>query len=811
MRSKHRNVNANDSPAGHKTTLDRARVPIGPAVMAGLVGWVAISLGFLGLKVLMQERPEFVGQPMRVTKAELVQDAPLVVVRKVSDDISVIKPTSPETSDIRFDMKGRRDYRGLRTIMDMSGDFRATYMLTNTFAEPIFALFKCPHPRSESVDGQGLLAGELRLQTSAPGESENTKDAWYWSGTIEAHGSAGIEISYQCASLKGVSYRIDDRSGNQIRHLKVALHRQDLDSMHFESGDGSRVTSDETVIWQRQNFLAPDFFSARIVESRNLFSSLAQLVEIGPLVCLLFLLTVLAVVLTRQPLTAIQALTIAAGYAIYFPLILYLSARFSFTVALVIAFVVPGLLLVNYARWLLGSKLGLVGGIVVLLLFQVFPTLAAFAGWNRGMLLLCLGIVTLWVLINLQNQALKRQAVLASLAALCHLPSNAQGGEAQVLLPIEFANQLPQLRREPTNALIAYQTAQYGVRAEAGYFLVDATVQFEIMRAGESPVPLFSVPVHLRQGQIESSNPDLARVVMVTNRIALFARTVGAGGLRISYRVPVDRREGKHRVQIPLLAGPSGEVRLEAGPADLEVLTGSVWTRAVSDKASVYEIGVAGEELLVVQWRAPELNAGPGPAATAVGAQAVYGIGLTRAQNLTVINSDGSCIHFAEFQLSPFQTEEFRLRLPAKAQLISVSVDGTELSSPTLDEQLCRIRLPGREPGQKAHQLSFRIAYPPVRLGFVGVAELMLPEVFQTTGTLEWVVSLPNGFVAQVISSGLETQKGLADLEKFGDYGRISKSRPHVFLAKELAPPSLISLNLRYRQLVPGLMESRPE
>ena len=785
--------------------------PFGPAVTAGLISWVAISLGFFGLKMLMQERPEFVGQPMRLTRAELVQDSPQIVVRKVDDDILVIKPAQPEFSDVRIDMKGRRDYRGLRTIMDMSGEFRARYTLTNAFAEPIFVLFKCAHPRTESGDSQTLPAAELRLQTSANGDQENTKDAWFWSGTIEARGSAVIEISYQCASLKGVSYRVGDQTGNQIRHLRVAFHRQDIPSIRFESGDGFRTTLGETVVWQRQNFLAPDFFSAQIVESRNLFASLAQLLEIGPVVCLLFLLTVLAVVLTRQRLTSIQTLTIAAGYAIYFPLILYLSSRFSFVVALVIAFVVPGALLLNYARWLLGSKLGLLGGLVILLLFQVFPTLAAFAGWNRGMLLLCLGIVTLWVLINLQNQALKRKASIAGLAVLCAFQLSARAGEVQVLLPIDLASNLSQMRRETTNAIIAYESAQYHVREEASFFLVEARVGFEIARVGDLPAPLLGAPVHLRDSHIESSDPDLARLVTLTNRLALFVRKTGLGSLRLSYRVPIDNREGKKRVQIPLLAGPSGEVRLESAHSDLEVLTGSLWTTTVSDKLTVYEIGVAGEDLLVIEWRGPGDSGPLGPGSPAASSREFYGIGLTRAQNLTVINSDGSCTHFAEFQLPAFQTEEFRLRLPAKARLISVSVNGNEISSPIIEDQLCRIRLPSREVRQTAHHLSFRISYPTIRLGFVGTVELTLPEVFQTTGTLEWVLSLPNGFETQVISSGLETQKAPADLERFGDYGRISKSRPHIYLAKDLAPPGSVGLSLKYRQVVPGLFDPRSE
>ena len=151
------------------------------------------------------------------------------------------------------------------------------------------------------------------------------------------------------------------------------------------------------------------------------------------------------------------------------------------------------------------------------------------------------------------------------------------------------------------------------------------------------------------------------------------------------------------------------------------------------------------------------------------------------------------------------------MRLPPKARLISVSVNGSEISAPALEDQLCRTRLPAREPQQSAHRLSYRIAYPPVRLGFVGLAELTLPEVFQTAGTLEWVVALPNGFDTQVISSGLETQKSPPNLDRFGDYGRILKSHPHIYLKKDLAPPGSVSLALKYRQLVAGMQEARAE
>lgn len=773
---------------------------------AGLLSWAAISLGFFGLKMLMQARPEFVGQPMRVTRAELVQESPHIVTRKVSDDVSVVRPMQPEFSDVRFDMSGRRDYRGLRTIMDMSGQFRARYVLTNAFAEPVFVLFKCPHPRSPNGENQNLLAGELRLLAPTNGLQENTTNEWIWSGALGAHGSAGVEISYHVAALKGVHYRVGEKSGNQVKHLRVTFQRRDLPSMQMESGDGVKRPADETVVWERKDFLAPDFFSAEVGESRNLYTSLSQLLEIGPLISLLFLLAASAAILVRQPLTAIQMLTIAAGYALYFPLILYLSSRFSFPVALVIALVAPGVLLVNYARWLLGPGPGLVGAPAFLALYQLFPTLAAFAGWNRGMVLLWLGVVTLAVLINLQNRALKRKAIATAAAAasvaLCAFPCHVKAAEVQVTLPAELITKVPEAKREITNSLIAFEPAQYQARQEASYLLVAAQVPFQIIRAGETTVPLFAAPVHLQEVRFDSAESPLARLVTVTN-LALLPQHAGQTTLRLTYRVPIVTHEGKKRAQIPLALGPSGNMRLESPRNDISVLNGSLWTQTTGDKTNVYDIGVAGLETLNLEWRDQE--SGP-PVVTgqrADGAKDFYGIGLTRAQNLTVINSDGSCTHFAEFDLPAFQTEEFRLKLPDSARLISVSVNGAEISSPVVENQLCRIRLPGREAQQTAHRLSFRIAYPTVRLGFIGTAELSLPEVFQTAGTLDWVVALPHGFDAQVMSSGLEAQKTTPDLTRFGDYGRILKSQSHTYLAKSLAPPGAVSLSLRYRQAVP--------
>lgn len=776
---------------------------LGP-LCVGALCWLTMALGFLGLRMLMQERPQFVGQPLRSSKVELVQEAPQVMMRGVADDVSLVKPGAVESSEVEFDMRGRRDYRGLRTLMDMSGAVRARYVVTNAQSGPVFVWFRCAHPRSAGDADTHVLASALRLEASAEGWQENGGSAWVWTGAVPAGGSVRLDVSYQVASLKGVSYRVSEPAGSTVKQLRVVFRRQDLGAMRFEGGEGAIPAAADSVVWERRDFLAPDFFSATLLESRNLFASLSQLLEMGPLVSLLFLVAMAAVVLARQRLTVLQVMTLSAGYALYFPLVLYLSARFSFAVALGIAVVVPGALLVNYARWLLGPGLGLVGGPIFLGLYQVFPTLAAFAGWNRGLVLLCLGVVTLWVLVNLQNRALRRAARAAACLVVCATLTATRAAEVQVILPAELARAPWAGPVEADPPLLELEPARYRVRPHTNYFRVEAEVRFRVLRPGHVPAPLFRTPAHFESAVLESAETGAASLITLTNCLGLFAQRPGAAILRVAYRVAPVEREGRHRLDIPLIQGPSGALAFESSRSDCQFLTGCVWHLSTEGSRTLYDVGVSGEDRLVVEWRGGEVE-GAGGAASGAGGSDVYGIGLTRAQHLTVITSDGSCTHFSEFEVPVHPAEEFALRLPPEARLISVLVNGAEIAAPAMDEQRCTLRLPPRDAQQTAHRLSLRIAYPAVRLGFAGLTELTLPEVFQTAGRLEWVVALPAGFETTVLSSGLERQSAAPDLNRFGDYGRILQSHPHTFLSKDLAPPGLVRLSLRYRQVIHGL------
>ena len=223
------------------------------------------------------------------------------------------------------------------------------------------------------------------------------------------------------------------------------------------------------------------------------------------------------------------------------------------------------------------------------------------------MVLLCLGVVTLYVLIDLQNQALRRKAAAAVLLALCLWPRPAEAGEVQVMVPGEWVTRPPDV----LPALVAMAPAQYQVRQETNYFQVEVRAAFQVLRGGEPAAPLFNEPVYLQDSRVEAADTNVAWMVSGTNGLRLAAEHPGPGTLRLAYRVPIKNREGRRRAEIPVLAGVPGTLRLESGRHDLEVLNGSLWGKNAADQTMVYDIGITGGEALALEWRNPLLNPPP--------------------------------------------------------------------------------------------------------------------------------------------------------------------------------------------------------
>jgi hypothetical protein len=637
---------------------ERPRKRVWP-VFVGLICWLCMAIGFQGLKVLMGERPQFIGKPLQFQTGDLLQESPTAMLRKVHDDVSSYKEIQAERTDIEFHMRARRDYRGLRTIIDMAGDFQGRYTITNPFDEPVFVLFKCPHPRPSGNSRHGLKASALDLNAGGTGIRENTSDAWFWSGELPANGSQEIRISYHAASVRSVQYKLVSNNGIPIKAHRVKITVEDLPNMDFVSGDGKAIPEGNAVVWERNEFLPPEHFSARIAETRSLHGSLKMLLGIGPIVSLLFLVSPLSVLLARRSPTALQVITISAGFLFYFPLVLYLSAKFTFVGSLMIAALVPGILLLNYTRVLLGPRIGLFGGALFLVLFHVFPTLSVFAGWNRGMVLLCLAMVTLYVLIDLQNRALSGSLRAFIAVLLLAAPSLAENPVVEVTMPGTLVR-ASDADREPPPALLAFGIAEYDMTMKELYVEVRASLPIEVILTGGNLIPVFSKAVHL----VEVEVPPVVQWVGGQRLLNLRTLETGKGVVRLQYRVPITSSGQRRSADVPMLGTASGTVVLKDRRPNIEFKGGHLWEKATENDMTRYEIGVAAGDNLLIEAGA-RVSAREADAEQNILEQ-LYGIRVTRSQQLTVVNSDGSCTHFAEFELPPFHPDAFELTLPAE-------------------------------------------------------------------------------------------------------------------------------------------------
>lgn len=236
----------------------RRSSPFFAPITAAFASWVVVALGFLGLHYLLQERPQFVGQPLSFSSMGLRQESPRLFLRKSSDDVSVFQEIQPEQSEVSFDLQGRRDYRGLRTIIDMEGTFRGKFTITNPYPEPAFVLFQSPHPRNQ--DSKEIInARALKLNPTREGIYESTAEASIWSGRLEAQETLSIEVTYQASNLREVRFSWNSSLGLPVKRASAQIRVADVPSVLFESADGLTQARNGTAAWERSDFLPPIF------------------------------------------------------------------------------------------------------------------------------------------------------------------------------------------------------------------------------------------------------------------------------------------------------------------------------------------------------------------------------------------------------------------------------------------------------------------------------------------------------------------------------------------------------------------------
>ncbi|MFN7953695.1 MAG: hypothetical protein U0610_18355 [bacterium] len=792
---------------------------------AAMLWCVLMAAGFAGLRYLLDARPEFVGAPPRYPTSVLVQEAPRVLLRGVSDDVSAVDEVHPDTADVRFELAARTDSRGLRVLQELAGTFEARFTLINSRPDPVFVLLRMPHPYADGTSAVGMATKAVRLEADGPGVRESSASAWYWSGRLDPGAHRALVVGYETAGVGGVRYALDTARDAAIRALRVAVRVTGVDRLVWDSKGGGGHPSPEdgpearSVIWERKDFLPPDEFHVDVPEGRSLHQALGKLVEMGPLVSALYLVTILSSIAARRALSATIVQTVAIAFFFYFPLVLYLSVRMRFGIAVTLAAGIPGLLLANYLRWVLGPRRGLVGTALAVAIFEIFPTLAAFGAWNRGLVLLICGLVTLAVVIDLQNRAFRASlaaaaAPAASAAAplviafaLAILASPARAAAPSEASPVTVtlpAKLIPSdtARVGPAEPMVAsLGVARYEARFEERFVEVRATIAVEVVREGPPDRVLVPAGVPIVSRTLSAG----LYLAPVAAGLGLGARGTPRGTLEVVYRAPLAHAGERVEVELPLLVDQAGTFEVSGPPVRLDVTHGLVWSARV-DTEGHWAIGVTGHDPLTLGY---DTRAGADAAerAAAPGDVAIYGIRVLNADQLTVLHSDGSCAHFAAFELAADHPDVFEVMLPGGSQVLSTIVDGREATRAARDGERYRIPLEPLARRGESRLVAIRLALPPQPLGFLGSFELDLPQLDSTVGAIRWTIALPTSFHARVVSSGMEELGDAPPLDAFGDYGRALAGRRMIALGKTLMPVSRVHATVRYFQRVNGVSD----
>ena len=777
-------------------------------LFSAVVAFVLLSVGFLGLGFLIQERPQFVGQRLSPPQLVFEQPSPGLLLRNDSSDVNVVEPAHPTRAYVDVTLNTIPDHRGLKTMHSLNGRFEGRYEIENPEKEPIHFLMKCEHPRFARSGAVPLSS--VKLSANPDTTITETAMAWFWTGEIAVGETAHLGLTYDMPGrLREFRYKMDRIGDGSIPYSRLTMQTTGHGEVHFKDSKGTAEPSTpQEIVWERHQFFPPETYTAEVAPTRSLHSALTHLVQIGPLLLALFLITLVSVLYARCDMTVLHVFTLSAAYAIYFPLIVYLSVKFEFKTALFVSIAVSGALLLNYGRLLLGARWGVLAGVLVLAIFQVFPTLTAFAGWNRGMVLLCLGVITLFVLIDLQNRSMKRVTTTAALTLL-FLNASAWTSPAQ-----EEAQTLPSAPSVYGPPWIAYSPpptpeekpsvsldlAHYEMTLDDGYVDVRVRVPFAIHGDSRAFHVLFDDPVFA----VERAVPAHALLTLREGALGLLPVAEGEGELTLRYRAPLTESGDRVDAQIPLCLAPAGTIELIARRDNLEFENAVLWQKTTLDESIRYDLGVAQATAFTIGWqegdKITEPPSSPGRP-TLEASSETYGIGIVSSDQLTVVNSDGTCLHFAWYELPAFHADSFEVTVPQEARILSASLDQFEIEEPILTDGRCRIPVETAQDAQP-RRLLLRLSYPRVRLGFLGHLQFDLPEVTKTIGELSWTIVLPQGFQTQVTTSDLNPSPCSLPLDDFGSYQGILIERTTTPLSKSLAPPRRASAKLRYCQNV---------
>ncbi len=792
---------------------------------------VILGLGFVVMLAVLETRPQFAGWGLAPPHRSHEQDAPSLAVRTAGRPAHEVRWLDLDEASVELDLTALQDYRGLQVTRYLEGTVLARMSYTNRSEEGEHLVWQLPLPEAYPTEFEAAQAS-LKVTGLDGGEVLTTRGAWIATGFLPSGATFAVELAHPLPPTSDLAWHGNRGAAAQRASLRIEGEEVPLRLRGAAPGSPSGPMSAHEWTGRTPAGVGLGFF---LLPGHSVFDALKRLLQIAPIVAGMFLVTLLSILAARRTPRHGELLLLALAYAYYFPLVVYLNANLPMKWAVPIAFVASAVVVLNYLRFLIGGRSGVLLGLGLLVAFQLVPTMMAFAQWDRGLVLLTLGSISLLALVSLQTRRLKESMGRGAVALAALIPLPLQDGEIRVSLPAELlppAAVTPQELPKPAPGELLVGVAAYVLDWTEEWVAVEALLPVESTGASPRPTRLMGSGVFLES----VTAPEFLRFSISGTGLDLHLLDAGKGEVRVLYRVPARRDGAASEVQVPTFLTTVGTGLLQSTKSGLVFPENPVWSRSVEAEGITWTFGV-GSQPIWITWRdlgrpepgqagesdpAPEsgdgsdaaaseaagasgVEGGTEPAAELPPLKPVYEIAARESHHLTLIEADGRLLHFTELVFDAGAVGDLcRLTLPPGMSVSSVTLDDREVEGVVRTDSTLAFPFTQSARTQTLRKVTLALTRPAVELAFRGSLSLELPRYEGTEAQLHWEVRGPTGFELAARGTGMQQDTGPGGT-RFGSYSSTAAGRPSVRLRDSLVPAGRTAVRFVYAQQLDGV------
>lgn len=287
-------------------------------------------------------------------------------------------------------------------------NFEGNFTLQNPYDKDVELSFVMPVP------GNGGLVSNLMLTV----DGKEPKDVIYtlqyikWTGKFKADETKNIKVSYCARGIGGYYYipaqdvKINKLDFNMVvkGQDKLTLASNTLPVTEENSNTGEHIFK-----WNLNNLVTNMNIGVELSD-RTGTTNFYQLFRFAPFLWFLFLIgIIISAYASKLQLKPLSVFLISIAYGLFYPLVLCLNSYFEAKLAFLSAFLICGLLIINYLKVIANTRFAIFAGFGLFALFIGLPGIAIIFPYHAGIIITLACIIAVALLMKVTAGINSRQ------------------------------------------------------------------------------------------------------------------------------------------------------------------------------------------------------------------------------------------------------------------------------------------------------------------------------------------------------------------------------------------------------------------